>query len=114
MLLILRSLGALKKQLLPAIQPLADTLPSAPQSDADIRLFEDKPITDGSQEKAGGLRSLEDEQKTRSLTALGWDRWKKVYVRYAHQEVCILLPAHTQLSRLQRRLCRPRIHGAKQ
>jgi hypothetical protein len=81
-LLISRSLGALKKQLLPAIQPLADTLSNPPASDADIQLFDEKPIIDGSQEKAGGLRSLEDEQKTRSLTALGWDRWKKVYVRW--------------------------------
>jgi len=80
-LLTERSLGALKKQLLPAIQPLADTLPSPPRSEADIQLYEDKPILDGSQEKAGQLRSVEDDQKTRSLAALGWDRWKKIYVR---------------------------------
>ena len=80
-LLTHRSLAALKKQLLPAIQPLADALPSPPKSEADIQLYEDKPIIDGSQEKAGHLRSLEDEQKTRSLTALQWDRWKKIYVR---------------------------------
>lgn len=80
--LISRTLGSLKKQLLPALQPFKSVLPSVPTSENDIELYEDKPPIEGAEPVEGQIRSLEGDQKGSSLVKLEWPRWKKVYVRW--------------------------------
>ena len=79
-----RTLSSLKSQLIPALQPLSSTLPiPLPPSTDGFRLYEDRNPVEGAKD-VGGLVSIEDDDKGvmgRSIAALGWGRWKKVYVR---------------------------------
>lgn len=75
-----RSLSSLKSQLLPALEPLADVLPgSVPSRTTQVRLFE----LNEKENAPDPLRDIEAEDgaASRSLTALGWERWKTVFVR---------------------------------
>ena len=76
-----RTLGSLKRELLPALQPFKSVLPSVPTLEDDIELYEDKPPIEGAEPIEGQLRSLEGDLKGSSLVKLEWPRWKKVYVR---------------------------------
>jgi hypothetical protein len=73
---------ALKSQLLPALKPLEDILPPPfPGSVSDYQLWDNKEVIEGAETTEGELRSLEDEDlKKKTLLALRWPMWKKVYV----------------------------------
>ncbi|KAL7424560.1 hypothetical protein Q5752_000244 [Cryptotrichosporon argae] len=75
------SVSSLKSQLLPALQPLAATLPAPPASVDDIALYEDRPVVDGEQGGAGATVPLDADADT--IGKLGWGRWKRVYVSFA-------------------------------
>ncbi len=56
-------------------------------------MYEDRALVEGAEGK-GGLRCIEDDDKGvmgRSIGALGWGRWKKVYVRYVVNRLSIMI-----------------------
>jgi hypothetical protein len=88
--LTLSTLADLKTQLLPALamQPLQAVLPEieTPTSVDDFRIYEDPAEAGGDADGAEevlGMRCIEEAgQMGRSVRALGWERWKRLYVRY--------------------------------
>lgn len=59
-------------------------MPRLPKSAADIRIWESAEAVEGSQEQAG-LRCVDEDGSvaSQSVLALGWGRWKKVYLAWA-------------------------------
>lgn len=87
MLISSRTLQNLKSQLLPALKPLSAALPipssGLPTSTSDYRLWDDKDLIEGAEpgtEKE--LKCLDEDEAgmKKSIQALGWVRWKTVYV----------------------------------
>ncbi|GFZ48781.1 hypothetical protein JCM24511_06530 [Saitozyma sp. JCM 24511] len=88
------TLTALKSQLLPALQPLSQTIPvSVPSSSDAIRLYEDN-TTEGA---PTALRCIEEEKGAggRSVAQMGWGRWKSVYVSFRDENGSFSDPVYT-------------------
>lgn len=75
-------MGGLKIQLLPALEPLEPSFPAVfPKSSKDVELYEAKAMIEGADaSEDAGVRSLADDEK-KTVRALGWSRWEKVFVR---------------------------------
>ncbi|KAI9634165.1 uncharacterized protein MKK02DRAFT_38837 [Dioszegia hungarica] len=88
----LRTIAALKAQLLPALKPLSADLPFPPSSAADIKLFEERTV-----EGAEGMRDLEDDEAGSggSIQSLGWKRWKRVFVSFKGENGLFEEPVYT-------------------
>jgi hypothetical protein len=69
---------------LPALKPLAATIPTPPTSPADYKLWDDKQVIEGADSTKKEIKCLDDDDEVNMgerIQALGWPRWKTVYVR---------------------------------
>ncbi|OCF41369.1 hypothetical protein I317_04850 [Kwoniella heveanensis CBS 569] len=101
------SIKTLKETLISALQPLSNTLSSssltnpiispADLTPADIQLWESKAVVEG-QEGQGSIRNIEEGDSgvgSRSVNALGWGRWKSVFVSFKNADGTFGEPVYT-------------------
>ncbi|EAL19257.1 hypothetical protein CNBH3560 [Cryptococcus deneoformans B-3501A] len=98
---------SLKSSLLPALQPLAQTLPiSLPASPNDIQFWEFTNSSSAGEEGDAAAAGAAGEQKTlrclendpgiagRDIKQLGWPRWKAILVRWVELPFLIAVGAN--------------------
>ncbi|WVF72942.1 hypothetical protein IAT40_007760 [Kwoniella sp. CBS 6097] len=97
------TIKVLKESLVSALQHLSSTLAALPSpispsdlSPADIQLWESKEAVEG-QEGQGSIRNIEDDSGigSRSINALGWGRWKTVFVSFKNTNGTFDEPVYT-------------------
>lgn len=102
-----RTFTSLKAALLPALQPLAQTLPiSLPTSPDDIQLWEFANSNSAGEEGDATAAGAAGEEKTlrclendpgiawRDIKQLGWPRWKTILVRWVELPFLIIMDAN--------------------
>ncbi|WWD19683.1 hypothetical protein CI109_104145 [Kwoniella shandongensis] len=93
------TINNIKSTLLPALLPLSQTLPiQIPTSTSDIQLWETKPPVDGQEASpSDGIRNLEEDGGVggKSISALGWGRWKTVFVSFRGEDGEFSEPIYT-------------------
>lgn len=102
-----RTFTSLKSSLLPALQPLAQTLPiSLPASPDDIQFWEFTNSSSAGEEGDAAAAGAAGEQKTlrclendpgiagRDIKQLGWPRWKAILVRWVELPFLIAVGAN--------------------
>ncbi|WVW86264.1 hypothetical protein I302_108306 [Kwoniella bestiolae CBS 10118] len=88
------SISSLKTQLLPALSPLSSSLPvDLPTSTSDIQLWEDKSLVEGQEGNEREIQLLEEGGKT--ISQLGWGRWKSLYVSFKSPDGSFSKPVYT-------------------
>ncbi|KAK8853270.1 hypothetical protein IAR55_003973 [Kwoniella newhampshirensis] len=93
------SINNVKTSLLSALAPLSQTLPvPIPKTTSEIQLWETKPLVDGQEPTTDdGIRNVEDDPGVgnRSISALGWGRWKTLFVSFRGEDGQFSQPIYT-------------------
>ncbi|WVR00133.1 hypothetical protein IAU59_007275 [Kwoniella sp. CBS 9459] len=100
------TIKTLKETLISALHPLSSSTlsalpnPISPEdlSPTDIQLWESKEAVEGQEGQVqGSVRSIEDDSGigSRSISALGWGRWKTVFVSFKNVDGTFDEPVYT-------------------